>query len=124
MVEGDFELREVDWTPARLGVAGLMLVVSTVHFALTTTTEQLRFAVLALGLLVCFVVYFTDLWRPRYYLAGAGYVCLMGLVWFVSGMPMTMVGYVDTVLKVVLVALFVYLAFGERRDIDRENPTG
>lgn len=124
MAEGEFELREIDWTPARLSVVGLMLVVSTIHFALTTTTDQLRFAVLALGLLVCFVVYFTDLWRPRYYVGGAAYVCLMGGVWFVSGMPMRMVGYVDTVLKVVLAALFVYLLFSERRGIDQENPTG
>lgn len=124
MAEGEFELREIDWTPVRLAVVGLMLVVSTTHFALATTTEQMRFAALALGLLVCFVVYFTDLWQPRYYLAGAAYVCLMGVVWFVSGMPLTMVGYADTLLKVVLVALFVYLAFGERRDIDQESPTG
>lgn len=124
MAEGEFELREIEWTPARLAVVGLMLVVSTTHFALTTTTDQLRFAVLALGLLVCFVVYFTDLWRPRYYLAGAAYVCLMGAVWFVSGMPLTMVGYVDTVLKVVLVALFVYLTFSVRRGIDQEDSTG
>ena len=124
MAEGEFELREIDWTPARLAVVGLMLVVSTMHFALTTTTEQLRFAVLALGLLVCFVVYFTDLWQPRYYLAGAAYVGLMGAVRLVSGAPLTMVGYVDTVLKVVLVALFVYLLFSERRGIDQEDPTG
>lgn len=124
MAEGEFELREIDWTPARLTVAGLMLVVSTMHFALTTTTDQLRFAVLALGLLVFFVVYFTDLWQPRYHLVGAAYVCLMGAVWFTSGMPMTTVGYVDTVMKGVLVALFVYLLFSERRGIDQEDPTG
>ena len=123
MAEGEFELRKINWTPARLAIAGLMLVVSTIYFALTTTTGQLRFAVLALGLLVCFVVYFTDLWQPRYYFAGTAYVCLMGIVWFISGMPMTMVRYVDTVMKVALLALFLYLGFAERRNIDQEDPT-
>lgn len=118
MPEGEFELRDVEWTPARLAVVGLMLAVSTIHLALATSTDQLRFAVLALGLLVCFVVYFTGLWRPVYYLGGAVHVGLMGVVWFVSGMPLTMVGYVDTVLKVVLVATFVYLLFDERRDVE------
>ena len=118
MADGEFELRDVDWTPARVAVVGLMLVVSTLHLALATSTDQLRFAVLALGLLVCFVVYFTGLWRPVYYLGGAAYVGLMGTVWFASGMPLTMIGAVDTVVKVVLVALFVYLLFAERRDVD------
>lgn len=118
MPDGEFELRDVEWTPARVTVVGLMLVVSTLHLALATSTDQLRFAVLALGLLVCFVVYFTGLWRPAYYLGGAAYVGVMGVVWFASGTPMTMVGYVDTVLKVLLVAAFVYLLFAERRDVD------
>lgn len=122
MAEGEFELREVEWTPARVGAAGLMLVVATLHFALTTTTEMLRFAVLALGLLSLFVVFFTDLWQPGYYLLGAVYVGLMAGVWFVSGMPMTMVGSVDTAAKVALVALCLYLLADERRDVSPEEP--
>lgn len=118
MPEGEFELRDVEWTPARVGLVALMLGVSTGHLALATSTDMLRFAVLALGLLVCFVVYFTELWQSVYYLGGAAYVSVMGVVWFVSGMPLTMVGYVDTAAKVVLVALFVYLLFAERRNVD------
>lgn len=120
MLGGEFELREVEWTPARLAAAGLMLVVATLHLALATSTEMHRFAVLALGLLSLFVVYFTDLWRPVYYLVGAGYVSLMAGVWFVSGTPMSVVGSVDTVAKVVLVALCLYLVADERRDVGTE----
>lgn len=122
MPEGDFELREVEWTPARVAAAGLMLVVATLHLALATSTELHRFAVLALGLLSLFVVYFTDLWRPGYYLVGAGYVVLMAGVWFVSGMPMTMVGSVDTAAKAALVGLCLYLLADERRDRSPEEP--
>lgn len=122
MVDGEFELREVEWSPARVTAAGLMLVVATLHFAVATTTELHRFAVLALGLLSLFVVYFTDLWRPGYYLVGAGYVVLMAGVWFVSGMPMTTVGSVDTAAKVALVALCLYLLADERRDVSPEEP--
>ena len=121
MLGGEFELREVEWTIARLAAVGLMLVVAVLHLALATTTEMLRFAVLALGLLSLFVVYFTDLWRPRYYLVGAGYVVLMAGVWFVSGTPMAEVGYADTVAKVLLVALCLYLVADERRDVGTET---
>jgi MFS superfamily sulfate permease-like transporter len=120
--EGDFELREVEWTPARLAAAGLMLVVGTLHLALTTSTDMLRFAVLALGLLWLFVVYFTDLWRPRYYLVTAGYVALMAGVWVVSGTPMSVVGSVDTAAKVALIALCLYLVADEARDVNPEEP--
>lgn len=122
MPDGEFELREIEWSPARVATAGLMLVVATLHFALSTTTEMLRFAVLALGLLSLFVVYFTDLWRPDYYLVGAVYVVLMAGVWFVSGMPMTTVGSVDTAAKAVLVALCLYLLADERRGVSPEEP--
>jgi MFS superfamily sulfate permease-like transporter len=118
MPDGEFELREIDWTVPRVGVVGLMLVVATLHLALAATLDQSRYAVLALGLLVCFVLYFTDLWRPSYNLAGALYVCGMAAVWVVSGSPMTPIGYLDTGLKVALVGLFVYLLVSERRNVD------
>lgn len=122
MPDGEFELRAVEWTPARVAAAGLMLVVATLHFALATSTEMLRFAVLALGLLSLFVVYFTDLWRPVYYLVVAAYVALMAGVWFVSGTPMTMVGSVDTAGKAALVGVCLYLLTDERRDVGQEEP--
>lgn len=119
MPDGRFELREVHWTPARVAAVALMLFVATVHFALATTTEQMRFAVLALGLLVWFVVFFTDLWRPAYNLVGAVYVGLMAAVWLLSGTPMMVVGVADTVAKGALVAVFVYLLAVERRGADQ-----
>ena len=122
MPEGEFELREVDWTPARVAAAGLMVVVATLHLALATSTEMHRFSVLALGLLSLFVVYFTDLWQPAYYLVTAGFVALMAAVWFVSGTPLSTVGSVDAVAKVALVALCLYLLADERRDVATEEP--
>lgn len=118
---GDFELRAVEWTPARLAAAGLMLLVGTLHLALATATDMLRFAVLALGLLSLFVVFFTDLWRSVYYLVVAGYVTLMAGVWYLSGQPMAVVGYADTVAKGLLIALCLYLVADERRDVEPEE---
>lgn len=122
MPDREFELREIEWTPARVAAVGLMLVVATLHLTLATSTGMHRFAVLALGLLSLFVVYFTDLWQPVYFLLTAGFVVLMAAVWFVSGTPMTMVGSVDTVAKVALVGLCLYLLADERRDVAAEEP--
>ena len=124
MLDGEFELREIDWTPARVAAAGLMVVVATLHLALATSTEMHRFSVLALGLLSLFVVYFTDLWQPDYYLVTAGFVALMAGVWLVSGRPVAEVGYLDTVAKVALVGLCLYLLADERRDVSPEEPSG
>ena len=130
MLEGSFELRKIHWTPARVAAVALMLFVATAHFALATTTEQMRFAVLALGLLVWFVVFFTDLWQPNYNLVGAVYVGLMAVVWVLSGTPMLVVGVADTVAKAALVAVFVYLLAVERRAAEQgqegqdARPTG
>lgn len=116
-----FELRDIEWTPARVAAAGLMLFVGIAHFTLATTTGQVRFAVLALGLLVGFVVFFTDLWRPVYNLVGALYVAVMAFVWYLSGTPMRVIGVADTVAKGALVAVFVYLLATERRAADPES---
>lgn len=116
-MDGDFELREFEWTPARFAVALLLLVTAGTNFALTTTTGQLRFAVLAIGLLVGFVVYVTDLWRSIYHLVGACYVLGTAAVWFVSGQPHLLVGLLEKGLELVLVVTFLYLLFDDRRDV-------
>ena len=121
MPEGSFELRKVHWTPARVAAVALMLFVAIAHFALATTTEQMRFAVLALGLLVGFVVFFTDLWQPVYNLVGALYVGLMTAVWVLSGTPMPVIGVADIVAKAALVAVFVYLLVIEKRAAEEER---
>jgi hypothetical protein len=118
MPERRFELREVDWSPARVAAVALMLFVAIAHFTLATTTGQLRFAVLALGLLVGFVVFFTDLWRPLYNLVGAAYVVVMAGVWLLSGSPMPVLGFTDVVAKAALFAVFVYLLAVERRGVE------
>lgn len=122
MPAGRFELREIEWTPARGGVAALMLVVATLYLALATTTERLRFAVFGLGLLVWFVVFFTDLWQPVYNLYGAVYVVVMSGVWFLGRRPLATVVYADVLVETALVVLFVYLFVTERRGIDPETP--
>lgn len=122
MPAGRFELREIEWTAARGGAAALMLVVATVHLAVATTTERLHFAILGLGLLVWFVLFFTDLWQPAYNLYAAAYVVLMSVVWFLGETPMEAVGYADAVVEAVLVALFVYLFATERRGVEPEEP--
>jgi len=119
--EGEFELREIEWTPAKAALVSLMLGVATVHLAVATTMQYIRFAVLGLGLLVCFVVFFTDVWRPRHNAVGAGYIVLMGAVWLYTFRPLSTVGYVDTAMKVALFVLFGYLLLAERRDIDPEE---
>ena len=118
MADGSFQLRDVEWSPARVALVVLMLVTAGTHFALATTTQQMRFAALSLGLLVCFVVFFTDVWRPAFHLLGALYVGVMAAVWFLTGMPLMTLGLADTAIQVVLVGLFVYLLFADRRDVD------
>lgn len=121
MVDGDFELRAIDWTLAKASAVALMLVSSGVHLALATSTGQHRYAVLGLGLLVCLVIFVTDLWQPRYYLACGLYVGAMSVVWALSGMPMMLVGIIDTAGQVLLFGLFVYLFVAERRDVPAEE---
>lgn len=120
MADGDFQLRDVRWSPARVALVVLILVTASANFAFATTTERMRFAVLSLGLLVGFVVFFTDVWRPIFNLFGALYVGLMAAVWFLAGMPLMTLGLLDKAVQVVLVGLFVYLLFADRRNVEVE----
>lgn len=114
MAIGDYELRQVEWSPARLLAVVLVLVSAGINLAFATTTEQRLFALLGLGLLVGFITYFTDVWHPSMYLAGAFYVSVMVVVWVAVGMPMFLMGLLDAAVQVVLFALCLYLFALER----------
>lgn len=115
MAVGDFELREVEWSAARLASVLLALLSGSVYLAATTATEQRVFALLGLGLLVGFVVYFTDLWRPKLYLLGATYVALMVVAWVRLGMPTAgTIGLAHAAIQGALFALCLYLLVLER----------
>lgn len=113
MAVGDYELRSVRWSPARLGVVVLALLSAGIHMALATTTGEREFALLAIGLLAGFVLFFTDLWRPVMYLAAAAYVALMALVWVMVGTPMIVLGVVDSAVQLSLIGLCLYLLVDE-----------
>lgn len=65
------------------------------------------FALLAIGLLVGFVVFLTELWSPVLYLVGAVYVGIMTIFWILVGMPEPVLGGVDKGVQAVLIVLFV-----------------
>ncbi|WP_254840071.1 DUF7475 family protein [Natronomonas marina] len=111
-----FELRPVEWTPAKGLLVTSALVTAAIHLALATTTGRNVFAVLGLGLLVGFVVFFTDLWQPVLYLVGAVYAGVTTVVWVLAGMPNPLLGAVDKAVQFVLVVLFVYLLVEELRE--------
>jgi hypothetical protein len=114
---GSFELRDIEWTPAKGALIALSLISSGTHLALATTTGNHIFAVLALGLLAGFVVFFTSLWSPVLYLVGAIYIGVMTIVWILDGMPILYLGLVDKAAQAGLFALFVYLLFEDRPDV-------
>lgn len=115
MSVGSYELREIEWTAARLALVLLTVLTAVLHFALATTTGDTTFAALAVGLLAGFVVFFTDLWQPVLYLVGAIYVGVMTVVWVLAGMPFLALAVVDKTIQVVLFGLFVYLLVVESR---------
>ena len=84
MSVANFELRSVEWTPAKAALVVSTLVTAAIHLALATTAGDNVFAVLGLGLLVGFVAFFTDLWEPVLYLVGAVYVGITTAVWVLA----------------------------------------
>lgn len=113
MSVGTFELREIEWTTPRAILIVLWFVTACIHFALATTTNDSVFAILAVGLLSGFVVYFTDLWMPVYHLFGALYTGMMALVWLLAGMPLLTLGVLEMAIQTILFGLFVYVFFSE-----------
>lgn len=123
MSVGSYELREIEWTPARMGLVLLTVLTAGFHFALATTTGDTSFAVLAVGLLAGFVVFFTDLWQPVLYLVGAIYVGIMTVVWGLAGMPFLTLAVVDKTIQLILFGLFIYLLVVELRSTAAETET-
>lgn len=121
MAAADFELRTVEWTTARIAVVGLALVSAAIHFALAATTGSEVFALLALGLLAGFVIFFTELWSPVLYLLGAIFVGIMTVVWILAGTPVFWLGAFDKVVQSALFVLFAYLFVVEQR-VGEEAP--
>lgn len=113
MSAGSYKLREIEWTPARMALVLLTFLTAAFHFALSTTTGDTTFAVLAVGLLAGFVVFFTDLWQPVLYLVGAIYIGVMTVVWVLAGMPLLALALVDKAVQALLFALLIYLLVTE-----------
>jgi hypothetical protein len=120
MSVASFGLRSVEWTLARAALVIAAFLTAGIHLALATTTGDKVFAVLGLGLLVGFVVFFTDLWEPVLYLVGAVYVGVTTAVWVLAGTPQTFLGTVDKAIQAVLFVLFVYVLVGEMRADDAD----
>lgn len=118
-----FELRDIEWTLSRGALVVLSLVSAAIHLALATTTGNHVFAVLALGLLAGFVVFFTNLWDPVLYLVGAVYISVMTVVWVLDGAPLLSLGVADKVVQALLFVLFLYLLFEDAGGTDDANGT-
>lgn len=113
-----FELRDIEWTPAKVALVGAALLTAGIHLVMAAATGSQTFAVLGLGLLLGFVVFFTDLWQPVLYLVGAIYVGVTTVVWVLAGMPRPLLGAVDKVVQGALVVLFVYVLVVEMQDTE------
>jgi hypothetical protein len=113
MAADSFELRDVEWTLPKATLVVLSFVSAAIHLTLATTTGNHIFAVLALGLLAGFVVFFTNFWNPVLYLVGAIYISVMSIVWVLDGAPLLSLGIADKVVQAGLFVLFVYLLFEE-----------
>lgn len=118
MAAESFELRDIEWTLPRAALVVLSFVSAAIHLALATTTGNHIFAVLGLGLLAGFIVFFTNLWSPVLYLVGAIYISVMSVVWVLDGAPLLSLGIADKIVQAGLFALFVYLLFEEVGTID------
>lgn len=118
-----FHLRDVQWSPTRIGVVVLAVVSALIHFALAAITGASVFALLAIGLLVGFVIFLTELWSPVLYLVGAVYVGVMTVIWLLEGMPEPLLGGVDKAIQAVLFVLFLYLLGGgqQRRAVGDDS---
>jgi hypothetical protein len=113
MPSGSYRLREIEWTQAHIAFVLLTFLTAALHFALATTTGDTTFAVLAVGLLAGFVVFFTDLWQPVLYLVGAIYIGITTVVWVLEGMPFLTLGLVDKTVQALLFTVLIYLLVTE-----------
>lgn len=94
------------------------LLSAGIHLAIAATTGDNAFAVLGLGILLGFVVFFTELWEPVLYLVGALYVGVTAVVWLLAGRPQPVLGGVDKAVQVVLIVALVSLLVVETRSAD------
>lgn len=113
---GSFELRRVEWSPPKAVTVAAALLSAGIHLAIATTSGNDAFAALGLGILLGFVVFFTDLWAPVLYLVGAVYVGATTVFWLVVGRPEPVLGVLDKAVQAVLIVSLVYLMIMEMRE--------
>ena len=113
---GSFELRKVEWSPPKAVTVAAALLSAGINLAIATTSGNDAFAVLGLGILLGFVVFFTDLWAPVLYLVGAVYVGATTVFWLVVGRPEPILGVLDKAVQAVLIVSLVYLMVVEMRE--------
>ena len=113
---GSFELRKVEWSPPKAVTVAAALLSAGINLAIATTSGNDAFAVLWLGILLGFVVFFTDLWAPVLYLVGAVYVGATTVFWLVVGRPEPVLGVLDKAVQAVLIVSLVYLMIMEMRE--------
>jgi hypothetical protein len=111
-----FELRRVEWTAAKAVTVVAAVLSAGIHLAIATTSGNDAFAVLGLGILLGFVVFFTELWMPVHYLVGAVYVGVTTVFWLVAGRPQPVLGGLDKAVQAVLIVSLVYLVVVEMRE--------
>ena len=116
MSVGSFELRQVEWSPPKAVTVAAALLSAGIHLAIATTSGNDAFAALGLGILLGFVVFFTDLWAPVLYLVGAIYVGATTVFWLVVGRPEPILGVLDKAVQAVLIVSLVYLIVVEMRE--------
>ena len=116
MSVASFELRRVEWTAAKAVTVVAAVLSAGIHLAIATTSGNDAFAALGLGILLGFVVFFTDLWAPVLYLVGAVYVGATTVFWLVAGRPEPILGGLDKAVQAVLIVSLVYLMVVEMRE--------
>jgi len=113
---GTFELRQVEWSPPKAVTVVAALLSAGIHLAIATTSGNDAFAALGLGILLGFVVFFTDIWAPVHYLVAAVYLGATSVFWLVAGRPRPVLGGLDKAVQAILIVSLVYLMVVEMRE--------
>jgi len=110
--------RQIEWTPACV-----LLVVLRTLFKRVTRVHRSPIVggplpVAGSGAIRGVVVFFTVFWRPILHLVGVIYITVLLIVWLLDGMRLFLLGFVDGVVQLCLIAtLFYHFLKAHRRRV-------
>ena len=110
--------RQIEWTPACVLLVVLGTLTSALHVYIGLRLSEVHFLLLGAGLFAGVVVFFTVFWRPILHLVGVIYITVLLIVWLLDGMRLFLLGFVDGVVQLCLIAtLFYHFLKAHRRRV-------